>query len=184
MKLLLCKTVDKLGIVGDVVEVAPGYGRNYLVPYGLATTPTDANMRALAEARKIAEQERAHQLAQLKALAERLDGAEVTIRARANEQGHLYGSVGAREIAAALVEEEFFVDAQQIVLTDPIRELDNVSVEVKLGDHVVTVKVWVVREKVEGEEDEEREANHDAESIGPTDSGMEAGSDGDGTTGQ
>jgi len=119
MKLLLCKTVDKLGIVGDVVEVAAGYGRNYLVPYGLATTPTEGNMRVLAEARKIAEKERAHQLAQLKALAERLDGAEVTIRARANEQGHLYGSVGTKEIAAALVEEEFFVDAQQINLGDP-----------------------------------------------------------------
>ncbi len=156
MKLLLCKNVDKLGIVGDVVEVSAGYARNYLVPTGLATEPTEANMRALAEERRIAEHERTRKRAELQALAERIEGAEVTIRARTNQDGVLYGSVGPREIATALEEEDFFIDPAQIVLDRPIRHLDTVSVEVKLADDLrSTIKVWVVREKTEEDEDEE-----------------------------
>ncbi|MHC5108294.1 MAG: 50S ribosomal protein L9 [Planctomycetota bacterium] len=187
MKLLLCKNVDKLGIVGDVVIVKPGYGRNYLVPQGLATEPTETNMRALAEARKIAEAERAHMLAELKALAERIEGVEVIIRARANEQGHLYGSVGPREIAAALEEEGFPVKTEQIILPNPIRQLENnMSVDLKLGDATAAVNVWVVREKVEGEDDEfegehEGEVAAGGEETQTSTESTEAGEDGDGT---
>ncbi len=176
MKLLLCKNVTKLGIVGDIVDVRPGYGRNYLVPYGLATEPSETNVRALAEARKIAEKERAHQRAQLEALAAKLEDVEVTIRAKANEQGHLYGSVGPKEIADALVEEKYYVEPDQIILDTHIKQLDNVTVDVKLADDLrAAVKVWVVREKEEGEEDAEETASDDMNS------GMEAGTNGAGT---
>ncbi len=176
MKLLLCKNVMKLGIVGDIVDVRPGYGRNYLVPYGLATEPTETNIRALADARKVAEQERAHQRAQLEALAAKLQDVEVTIRAKANEQGHLYGSVGPKEIAEALIEEHHYVDADQVVLSEHIKQLDNVTVDVRLAEDLrASVKVWVVREKEDGEEDAEDSASDD------THSGMEAGTDGAGT---
>ena len=102
MKLLLCKTIETLGIVGDIVNVSRGYARNYLVPNGLATEPTDANVRMLREARKQAEAEQIRNRELLAEFAKRLEGVEVTVRARANEDGVLYGSVGPREIADAL----------------------------------------------------------------------------------
>lgn len=180
MKLLLCKNVDKLGIVGDVVNVAPGYARNYLVPHGLATEPTEANVRRLAEARKIAERERAEELDRLASLAEALTDVEVTIRAKANEDGVLYGSVTQREIAAALEEEGHYVKPDAILLGSPIKHLDNVSVELRLADNIrSTIKVWVVRDKIEGEDDELDER---AESMAheTAEAGTEAGNDGDG----
>ena len=168
MKLLLCKNIQSLGIVGDVVEVSSGYARNYLLPRRLATEPTKTNVRRLAEARKVAEHELALLRIQLESVAKRLDGAEVTVRARANEEGVLYGSVGKREIAHALAEEGHQVTPEQVVLSTPIRRLDNVAVEVRL-DHDLrsTVKVWVVREKTdEGE---------GGEALPGVEAGMEAG---------
>ncbi len=158
MKLLLCKNVEKLGIVGDIVDVRPGYGRNFLLPQGIATEPTTGNVRRLAEARKIAEADLIRERKQLEAYTEKLNGAEVTLRARANDDGVLYGSVGAREIALALVEEGHPIVAKHIKLDDPIRHLDNVEVEVSLGEGLSsTIKVWVVREKTEDDEDEDSE---------------------------
>jgi len=174
MKLLLCKNVDKLGIVGDVVNVSRGYGRNYLVPHGVATEPTEANMRALAEARRTAEAERERKRTELEELARRLEGVEVTIRAKANEEGGLYGSVGVREIVAALAEEDYFVSPEQVDLPRPIRHLDTVPVELKLADDLCTsIKVWVVREKSDTEDDEGEELPEG------TRAGMEAATDDD-----
>jgi len=173
MKLLLCKNVEKLGIVGDVVNVAAGYARNYLLPHGLATEPTEANIRRLAGARKIAERERAEQLERLAALAEALEGVEVTIRAKANEDGVLYGSVTQKDIAHALEEEGHYVKPDHVLLPAPIRHLDNVSVELRLADGIrSSIKVWVVRERLEGETDED-----EAQTV---EAGMEAGTNGDG----
>lgn len=175
MKLLLCKNVSNLGIVGDVVEVAPGYARNYLIPNRLATEPTDANMRRLKEARRLAEEEIRLQRKQLESLAAKLVGVEVTIQARANEDGHLYGSVGRREIAHAIAEEGFAITSDQIVLPDPIRRIDTVEVEVRLANDLRTpVKVWVVREKTAEEEAEEKRAAEAA-------AGTEAGSNDQGS---
>jgi len=167
MKLLLCKNVRTLGIVGDVVDVSPGYGRNYLVPQGLATEPTQGNVRRLAVARKEAEHERARYRAEMESLAERLKTAEVTIHSLANEEGVLYGSVGRKEIAHALSAEGFPVETDQVNLPRPIRHLDTVPVEIKLADDLrVGVKVWVVREKT-GDEPEKGEVKEGA-------AGMEA----------
>lgn len=182
MKLLLCKNVEKLGIVGDVVDVRNGYARNYLLPQGLATEPTAGNMKALAEARRIAERELAERKERMRQLVEKLEGVEVTIRARANEQGHLYGSVGAREIVAALDAENYFIKPEHVVLRDPIKQLDNVPVEIRLDqDLTATIKVWVVREKVEGEEEDEEGEGMGEEAVAEegTGAGMEAGGDGD-----
>ncbi|MCP4590154.1 MAG: 50S ribosomal protein L9 [bacterium] len=157
MKLLLTKDVSRLGIVGDVVEVSAGYARNFLLPKRLATEPTAANMRALADERAKAEERRRLAREALEARAEKLADVEVTITAPANEEGALYGSVGSREIAAALVEEGHDVDAGSIDLRTPIRHLDNVLVDVVLADDISTkVKVWVVRSgATEGEDGEE-----------------------------
>ena len=88
----------------------------------------------------------------------RMEGVEVTIAARANEDGHLYGSVGRREIAHALAHEGHPITAEQIILADPIRQLDTVEVELRLAaDLRPKVKVWVVREKTAEEEAAEKE---------------------------
>ena len=170
MKLLLCKNVDKLGIVGDVVEVSSGFARNFLLPQRLATEPTETNMRALAEARRLAELERKRQRAELEQLAERLQAVEVTIRARANESGVLYGSVGAKEIIDALAEEGHYLKVEQVMMPHAIRQLDNTEVELRLAPELTTsIKVWVVREKTDDEED--------AEGSDRADAGTEAGTD-------
>jgi large subunit ribosomal protein L9 len=170
MKLLLCKTVEKLGIVGDVVNVKAGYARNYLLPSGIATEPTEANVRALAEARRIAEQERIRERELLKLLARRIEGVEITIPARANEDGVLYGSVGRKDISAALRSEGHPVVPEQVALSQPIRHLDNLSVDIRLADDLVSsIKVWVVRDRM-GDEGE-------FEAPGEEEAGTEAGPD-------
>lgn len=170
MKLLLCKNVEKLGIVGDVVNVAAGYGRNYLVPQGLATEPTEANTRALAEARRVAEEDRTRQRAELEELATRLEGVEVTIKARANVDGVLYGSVGTKEIVTALADEGYYLGADQIVLDRPIRHIDTIAVEVNLAEDLrSSIKVWIVREKTAEDED--------SEEVEESEAGREAGVD-------
>ncbi|MBI1826319.1 MAG: 50S ribosomal protein L9 [Planctomycetes bacterium] len=162
MKLLLCKSITNVGIVGDVIDVTPGYARNFLLPRQYAIEPTETNIRRLADARKVAEQDLAEQRRLLEALAKRIDGLEVTIAARANEDGALYGSVGRKEIAHALSEEGYIIQVDHIALLSPIRRLDNVPVEIRFsGDVRSYIKVWVVREKTgeEGAESEGREGD-------------------------
>ncbi len=165
MKLLLKKNIKKLGIVGDIVDVADGYGRNYLLPQGLATEPTESNMRALAEARRLAEEERERERAHLAEVTKRIDGIEVTIPARANAEGVLYGSVSKKEIADALNAEGHEIEPEHVLLKDPLKRLDNVLVPVRLIDEFeAEVKVWVVREKIEGEEEPTDEGVVDGQS--------------------
>ena len=160
MKLLLKRDIAHLGIVGDVVDVTAGYGRNYLLPQGLATEATEENMRTLAEERKQAEERRRLEWEALGRKADRLRDVEVTIAAAANEEGVLYGSVGPREIATALREEGHEVDASHVELREPIRRLDNITVTVKfLEDIEADVKVWVVRSQGTPRAEEEEEAD-------------------------
>ncbi len=146
MKVLLLKDVPKLGYLGDVVDVKPGYARNYLLPYHIATWPTEENIQAIAEEKKRAAEERARRLAEFKRIAEQVNEQSVTIEANANEDGTLYGSVGAKEIAEALQAAGHPVLPEHIRLDHPIRELDNRTVELEFAEGVTaTVKVWVVR---------------------------------------
>lgn len=156
MKLLLKRDIPKLGIVGDVVEVSAGYARNFLIPRGLATEPTESNIRAIAKERAAAEERRRQEIEALKSKAEQLGSVEVTIAAAANPEGRLYGSVGPREIAAALREQGHDVSPDQVHLPEPIRHLDNVLVDVVLAEAIETrVKVWVVRSETSHHEDDE-----------------------------
>jgi len=158
MKLLLRRDISKVGLAGDVVEVSEGYARNYLIPQHLAVLPTDANMKRIEEDKRLAEQERAKRRAVLEEQAGRLRDVEVTIAAACNVEGHLYGSVGAREIAAALREEGHVVDTKQVGLHEPLRQLDTVVIPVTLTDDLqVDVKVWIVRESGSGIDDLEEE---------------------------
>ena len=146
MKLLLKKDIPTLGIVGDIINVSPGYARNYLLPNDLAMAPTESNMRAIAKERAAAEERRRKALEELRGRAEKLAHVEVTIAAAANPDGHLYGSVTARDIAEALREQGHEVDVAHVRLSDPIKQLDNVTVPVVLAESIkAEVKVWVVQ---------------------------------------
>ena len=147
MQLLLLEDVRKLGHVGDVVEVSPGYARNYLLPQRLATAPTEENIKAIEDRKRAAAAERAARLKQYKDLVAQMQEASVTIEAAANPEGTLYGAVHARDIAAALNKQGFPVLPEHILLDAPIRTLDNRLVTLEFADEITTqVKVWIVRE--------------------------------------
>jgi len=145
MKVLLRRNVKHLGQIGEVVDVKPGYARNYLVPCGLAIEPTEANLRAIEEEKQRYLEELAKQRKEIEARAQVLNGKEITIAARANEEGHLYGSVGPAQIAAALAEENLFVEPSEVMLVEPIRQLDKYDVPLSFDQDVsATIHVWVV----------------------------------------
>lgn len=150
VQLLLIQSVTGLGEQGDVVEVKPGFARNYLLPEGLATLASDHHKRMVEKHReKLQEIEKAR-LADLKKLAANLAKHSVTIEANANEEGHLYGSVGVPEIVAALKEANFNVTEDQIRMDGVLKELALYNIKVQLHKDIeAELKVWVVPTVVE-----------------------------------
>jgi large subunit ribosomal protein L9 len=145
IELLLIQSVDHLGKQGDVVSVKPGYARNYLLPQGLATLATDHHKRMIEKHRARLQEIQNARLAGLRSLADELGRQSVTIEANANDEGHLYGSVGAAEIVAALKRNEITVTTDQVRLRGPLKELGLYTVNIHLGHEVETdLKVWVV----------------------------------------
>jgi large subunit ribosomal protein L9 len=150
IELLLVQPVEHLGKQGDVVEVKHGYALNYLIPQGLATLATDHHKRMVEKHRaQLAAIEKAR-LAGLQSLAADLARQSVTIEANANDEGHLYGSVGAPEVANALKKGGFHIAADQVRLKGPLKELGLYTINIHLGQEVeAEVKVWVVPSVVE-----------------------------------
>lgn len=143
-KLLLNESIKHVGRVGDVVEVSSGYARNYLLPQGLAVLPTKDNLKKI-EARKaeVARQEAELRAEQAKVI-EKLTNVEVTIERRANEQGHLFGSVSATEIAKSLVAQGYKVDAEDVFLPGKLDHIEKYNVTIKFAEDLkTTIKVWV-----------------------------------------
>jgi len=156
MKVLLRKNVAHLGKIGDVVNVKPGYARNYLVPQRLAVEPTEGNLKAIEAEKQAYLEELAKERAQIEAKAALVQGKEITIAARANEEGHLYGSVGPAQISSALAESGAFVEPEFIQLEHPIDQLDKYDVKVSFGEDVsATIHVWVVPVREVGGDDED-----------------------------
>jgi len=152
MKVLLRRNVPMLGKIGEVVEVKPGYARNCLLPQRLAVAPTAGNLKAVEAEKQRYLEELAARQAESQAKADAIRGKEVTIAARANEEGHLYGSVGPAEIVAALAEQGVFLEEGNIALDSPIRQLDKYDVQVDLGEDVKSmIHVWVVPVREEGQ---------------------------------
>jgi large subunit ribosomal protein L9 len=148
MQLVLTEDVPNLGKQGDLVEVKSGYGRNYLLPNGLATVPTEHNLRLLDRYKQRVQAAREARVADLKALAEQIQRVSITIEANANEEGHLYGSVGAPEIAKALKAQNLMVEPEMVKLEGPIRECALFAVKLNLGHDIESeVKVAVVRQQ-------------------------------------
>ena len=151
MKVLLRKNVTNVGKIGDLIEVKAGYARNYLLPQGFAYEPTAANVKQVEREKQKYLQELARQRAEIQARAALVNGKEVTISARANEEGHLYGSVGPAQIVAALAEQNCFIEVENVVLDEPIRKLDKYNVTLKFAEDVTAaISVWVV--PIHGEE--------------------------------
>src|SRR4051812_33790195 len=144
VKLLLKESIKNVGRVGDVVEVSPGYARNYLLPQDLAVEPTPGNVKKIEERKKEIEKiEREHREQQA-ALIKRLQGVEVTLERRANDQGHLFGSVSATEIAKALQAQGFNIDPDDVNLPGKLDRIEKYSVQVKFADDLATdIKVWI-----------------------------------------
>jgi large subunit ribosomal protein L9 len=144
MQLVLTEDVANLGKQGDVVEVKPGYGRNYLLPRGLATVPSEHNLRLVERYKQRVVQAREARIADLKVLAEQIKNTPITIDANANEEGHLYGSVGPAEVAAALKAKAMLVEPDHVKMDAPIKELGVFEVKLNLGHDIEsTVRVLI-----------------------------------------
>jgi large subunit ribosomal protein L9 len=145
MKVLLRQDVPNLGVVGDVVEVSAGYARNYLLPQHVAITPTPANLKRVEDEKVQRDLAAKQRLETLKAFAAKLTGTSVTIKAKANELGHLFGSVNVEHIVEALAAEGYKVAPEQVALAAPIRTLDKFRVPIHLAEGVqAEIDVWVV----------------------------------------
>jgi large subunit ribosomal protein L9 len=155
MKVLLCEDIKKLGWLGDVVEVNVGYARNYLLPQGLAKMATPGSIKAIAEEKAKRAEERIRDSKRLESAAEAVNGAEAVVAAKANEQGHLFGSVAERQIAANLRAQGFEVADEVVQLPEHIKQVGTHAVKLKFAENVTaTVNVVVVPEQQENAEAE------------------------------
>jgi large subunit ribosomal protein L9 len=144
MKVILKEDVKSLGEMGAIVNVSPGYARNFLLPRGLAAEANVKNVKALEHEKRVI-QEKAKKLREAAmSLSERIAAATVTLTAKAGEEEKLFGSITAKDIAEALAGQGIEVDRKRIVLDEPIKRLGAHEVTVKLGHEVTaTLKVEV-----------------------------------------
>lgn len=146
MDLILLQNVKNLGQLGDRVKVKPGYGRNYLVPHGMAVAATAANVAEFEQRRAEYEEKAQQRLAGADARRARFEGASVTIGAHASPEGKLFGSVNARDIAEAFTAAGMALHKREVILSDgPLRQIGEFEVQINLHADVNTaVKVVVV----------------------------------------
>lgn len=147
MEVILREHVDNLGRRGDIVKVAAGYARNYLLPRKLALSVNEGNKRQIERERKLAEVRELEEKSQAQAFAERLAQADIAIARRVGENDTLYGSVTSADVAQALHAKGFEIDKRKITLPDPLKALGEYTVPVKVHrDVTAQVKVKVVAE--------------------------------------
>jgi large subunit ribosomal protein L9 len=137
MKLILREDVENLGHGGEVVDVKPGYGRNFLLPRGLAVLANPKNVRELEHQKAIASAKAAKMKASAQAVAKRLNETPVTLKRKVGEQDKLYGSVTALDIAEALAARGLQIDRRSIDLAEPLKTIGDFEVPVKLHSEVV-----------------------------------------------
>ena len=141
MKVLLTADVKGTGKKGDVVEVADGYGRNFLLKKGLATVATASNVHQAQQQKEAAQFHKAEEVKALKALAAQINGKSVEVKIKTGENGKTFGSITASHVAAALSEQGFDVDKKKIKI-DAIKTLGSYPAEIRLMDGV-TAKITV-----------------------------------------
>ena len=144
VKLLLKESIRSVGRVGDIVEVSPGYARNYLLPQDLAVAPTPNNLKKVEEKKKEIEKVERERREQQAAMIGRLAGIEVMLERRANEQGHLYGAVSATEVAKGLQAQGFNIEPEDVNLPGKLDRINTYQVTIRFAEDLQTeVKVWV-----------------------------------------
>ncbi len=164
MKVLLIKDVYKLGRAGDIKKVADGFGRNFLIPQGLAVLATAGALKQIEKIRSTAEVRRTEQNSELKDLAKHINGITVVFSAKAGETGKLYGSITTQDVATAIQEKTRYEVKKQQVDMQPIRTLGEFTAHVRLTmDLVPEVKIIVHREGEALEEGAETSAEAPAE---------------------
>ncbi|HEX2079613.1 MAG TPA: 50S ribosomal protein L9 [Longimicrobium sp.] len=148
MQIILRERLENLGDAGDVVDVKPGYARNYLIPKGLAYEATQANVRRLEAERAAQGRRDAETLNEARQRATAIEGVSLTFHARAGQEGKLFGSITSADIAEKLAEQGIQIDRRQIELEEPIKALGVSSVPVRLHPQVrPEIKVWVIAEE-------------------------------------
>ena len=147
MEVILREHVDNLGSRGDVVKVAAGYARNYLLPRHLALAVTENNKRQIDRERKLAEVRELEERAQAEAFAQRLGQLDLSIARRVGDNNTLYGSVTSGDVAQALHAKGFEIDKRKITLVDPLKALGEYTLPVRIHRDVTAhIKVKVVAE--------------------------------------
>jgi large subunit ribosomal protein L9 len=146
MRVILKSEVSKLGDAGDIVKVSDGYGRNFLIPRGLAIPASEGSMRELEHQKRVASAIRRKMLQGAESVAKQLEGTAVSIRRETGEDEKLFGSVTNRDIAQALADEGIEIDRRSIQLDEPIRSIGLFNVPVRLHKSVTAqVRVYVIR---------------------------------------
>jgi large subunit ribosomal protein L9 len=148
MEVILREDIEKLGTRGQVVKVAPGYARNFLLPKRLAVAATDANRKIIEQERQAHLRKEAKQKGEAEDLSKLLTGISVTITQKAGENDQLFGSVTSKDVADALAARNFTIDRRKIQLDEPIKQLGEFKVPVRLHKDV-TAEVTVVVAKEE-----------------------------------
>ena len=147
MEVILREDIEKLGARGELVKVAPGYARNFLLPKRLAVAATEANKKIVAQEREGHLRKEAKLASEAGELAKLMSSVSVTIKAKAGENDHLFGSVTVKDIADALERQNYVIDRKKIVMADAIRQLGDHTVTLKLHKEVsLELPVHVVRE--------------------------------------
>jgi large subunit ribosomal protein L9 len=148
MEVILKEDVPKLGSIGDVVKVKPGYARNYLLPRGLAMVADRRNLKALEHDKRVTAEKREREQRKSDQLSKQLAGVSLSIAAKAGEEGKLFGSVTNIDVEKALHDKGFTLDRRRIRLDDPIKQLGDYSIEIHLPLGVVAkVTLAVVAEE-------------------------------------
>jgi large subunit ribosomal protein L9 len=156
MKVLLCEDIKKLGLFGDIVEVNDGYARNYLLPQGLAKVASKESIRSIADEKAKRAEQRIEERKRFEDAAKAVEGAEAVVAAKANEQGHLYGSVTAEQIAANLREQGYLVANEIVHLHEHIKQVGTHTLTLKFADNVTAnINLVVVPEQASEEETDE-----------------------------
>ena len=157
MEVILLERIERLGQMGDVVSVKPGYARNYLLPQKKALRATNENRSIFEQQRAQLETVNLERKTEAEAVAGKMDGVRVVIIRAAGETGQLYGSVSARDVAVALTEDGYTADRSQIAIARPIKTLGLFDVDVRLHPEVlVSVSINVARSQEEAELQAER----------------------------
>ena len=148
MKVILAENIPSLGEIGEIVNVAPGYARNFLLPQGMALVATGNNVRELDHKKRMMAQKREKVRQQMLSLAEKLNQATIVMRRKVSEEDKLYGSVSSTDIAGALKDQGFDLPRKSVQMEQAVRQLGEYTVSVRV-DSQITAQVKLIVEKEE-----------------------------------